>query len=73
MNEAEHREFAYTVNRCKGMVAVSGYDHPLMDELFSPERWFKMFGADKTIHSTKGTRREVLWTNFNPSRQSNIL
>lgn len=34
MDEAQHREFAETVNKCKGMVAVSGYDHPLMEQLF---------------------------------------
>ncbi len=30
------------------MVAVSGYDHPLMDELFKPVQWFKTFSADKS-------------------------
>ena len=64
MDEDQHREFAETANECKGMVAVSGYDHPLMDELFKPDRWKKTLGADKTIHSTKGTRQEVLWTNY---------
>jgi DNA adenine methylase len=63
MDEGQHREFANAVNECKGMVAVSGYDHPLMDDLFKPGKWFKTLGPDKTIHSTKGTRTEVLWTN----------
>ncbi len=70
MDEHQHRDFAQAANECQGMVAVSGYDHPLMDELFSPCRWFKTMGADKTIHSTKGTRQEGLWTNFNPVGQS---
>jgi DNA adenine methylase len=73
MDESQHREFAETVNECKGMVAVSGYDHPLMDELFKPARWFKILGADKTIHSTKGTRQEGLWTNFNPVNQESLF
>lgn len=73
MNENEHREFAAAVNQCKGMVAVSGYDHPLMDELFSPDRWIKTVGADKTIHSTKGTRQEVLWTNFAPKNEKGLF
>ena len=64
MDEEQYREFASVVNECKGMVAVSGYDHPLMDELFDPSRWFKTFGESKTIHSTKGKRSEVLWTNY---------
>jgi DNA adenine methylase len=68
MSEDQHREFAEAVNECKGMVAVSGYDHSLMDDLFKPDKWFKTFGSDKTIHSTKGTRTEVLWTNYDPKK-----
>lgn len=64
MNEDQYREFAEAVNECKGMVAVSGYDHPLMDEMFKPIRWFKTQGSAKTIHSTKAKRTEVLWTNY---------
>lgn len=73
MDESEHREFAAAVNHCKGMVAVSGYDHPLMDKLFKRPRWFKTFGIDKTIHSTKGTRQEVLWTNFEPKMRKGLF
>jgi DNA adenine methylase len=73
MNENEHREFAEAVNKCRGKIAVSGYDHPLMDELFKSRHWFKTLGADKTIHSTKGTRQEVLWTNFKPRTESMLF
>ncbi len=73
MDENQHQEFAETVNECKGKVAVSGYDHPLMDKLFRPGRWFKTLGDDKTIHSTKGTRQEVLWTNYNPNGRENLF
>jgi len=45
----------------------------LMDELFPLKHWFKTLGADKTIHSTKGTRQEVLWTNFKPVRQESLF
>jgi hypothetical protein len=69
MDENQHREFAEAVNECEGMVAVSGYDHPLMDELFKSGKWFKTLGSDKTIHSTKGTRREILWTNYETQKQ----
>jgi DNA adenine methylase len=69
MDQDQHREFAEVVNESKGMVAVSGYDHPLMDELFTPVRWVKTLGPEKTIHSTKGTRVEVLWTNYDPRSQ----
>ena len=73
MDEDQHREFAEVVNKCKGMVAVSGYDHPLMDELFKPGYWFKTYGPDKTIHSTKGKRSEVLWTNYDPRNQKELF
>ena len=73
MNENQHREFAEVVNKCKGKVAVSGYDHPLTDELYKPKRWFKTYGANKTIHSTKGKRQEVLWTNYDPNKQTRLI
>lgn len=73
MDESQHREFAATVNKCRGKIAVSGYDHPLMDEFFMPEKWFKTFGVDKTIHSTKGKRQEVLWTNYKPKIQETLF
>lgn len=69
MDEDQHRKFAEVANTCKGMVAVSGYDHPLMDELFKGKRWFKNQGPNKTIHSTKGKRSEILWTNYDPKIQ----
>ncbi|MDR3159716.1 MAG: DNA adenine methylase [Zoogloeaceae bacterium] len=73
MDEGQHREFAEAVNACESMVAVSGYDHPLMEKLFPAGRWFKTFGQDKTIHSTKGTRQEVLWTNYDPMTQKEFF
>lgn len=71
MNENQHREFAEVVRKCRGKVAVSGYDHPMMEDLFPPSQWHKTQGLDKTIHSTKGTRQEVLWTNYDPKNQKN--
>lgn len=73
MSEDQHREFADTVNQCEGKVAVSGYDHPLMDELFPTGRWFKTLSNDRTIHSTKEMRQEVLWTNFHPNSQEGLF
>jgi DNA adenine methylase len=73
MNEAQHREFAEVINTCKGKVAVSGYDHPLMDQFFAPDRWLKTVGSDKTIHSTKDTRQEVLWTNYDLQNKRSLF
>ena len=73
MDEVQHREFADAVNECQGKVAVSGYAHPIMDEFFNPNKWFKNVGADKTIHSTKATRQEIVWTNYDPSTQIKLF
>lgn len=72
MDVSQHRELAEVANECRGKVAVSGYDHPLMDDFFKSPRWFKTLGADKTIHSTKSKRQEVLWTNFKPLLQESF-
>ena len=73
MNEEEHREFAYIANHCKGKIAVSGYDHPLMAEIFPSKKWTKTCGVNKTIHSTKSSRQEVLWTNYKPTQQGTLF
>lgn len=73
MDENEHRAFAKVANNCTGKVAVSGYDHPIMDDLFTSGKWYKTSGANKTIHSTKGTRQEILWTNYDPAISSKGL
>ena len=73
MDEKQHREFAKVVNRCSAKIAVSGYDHPLMTELFPASKWEKTRGTEKTIHSTKGTRTEIIWTNFHPKQQKEFF
>jgi DNA adenine methylase len=73
MDFIQHQEFAEAVSKCKAKVAVSGYDHPLMDELFEPSKWLKTLGQDRTIHSTKGKRQEILWTNFEPHDQGGLF
>lgn len=67
MDEAKHRELARILANCQGKVALSGYDHPLMAELYPASTWHKTLGLERTIHSTKGVRREVLWTNYDPT------
>jgi len=73
MDESQHKELAQVLNDCQGMVAVSGYEHPLMDDLFPREKWVKTKGADKTIHSTKDKRTEFLWTNYDPHQQKELF
>jgi DNA adenine methylase len=66
MTDGAHRELARALNAAKGLVAISNYDCPLMDELYPKARWKKHVSAARTIHSTKDQRVEVLWTNFDP-------
>lgn len=68
MDDQAHREFAAIAGKVKGKMAVSGYDHPLMSELFPASKWWKTMGPEKIIHSTKDTRQEVLWTNYDPAK-----
>ncbi len=62
MNDEEHRNLAKILNNVKGKVALSGYHGNLMDELYGD--WYITEAPSKKCHSTKGERREVLWTNY---------
>lgn len=66
MTDGEHRRLAHSLNNIRGLVAISNYDCDLMDELYPRRRWLKHVSPEKTIHSTKDTRVEVLWTNYDP-------
>lgn len=50
------------VSRKESKVALSGYDCELMADLYPS--WVKTVDKPKTTHVTKGTRIEVLWTNY---------
>ena len=64
MTDDEHRAFAAVMNSIQGKAAVSNYDCGLMDELFPASQWRKIYSPEKTIHSTKDKRQEVLWVNY---------
>jgi DNA adenine methylase len=64
MDDNAHRKLAKCLNSVAGKVAVSGYDCPLMDELFPANKWRKHIALERTIHSTKDTRSEVVWVNY---------
>jgi DNA adenine methylase len=66
MTDRDHRELAKVLNTAEGMVAVSNYECELMEELFPLGKWHKYRSPEKTIHSTKDKRVEVLWTNYAP-------
>jgi DNA adenine methylase len=64
MTDRDHIELADVLNTIKGRAAISNYQCKLMEELYPPPRWRKAIGPKKTIHSTKGKRVEILWTNY---------
>lgn len=66
MTDKDHRDLANELNAVKGKVAVSNYECDLMDELYPSEVWKKNVALPRTNHATKGTRTEVLWTNYDP-------
>jgi DNA adenine methylase len=68
MLDEEHRELANVLNDVTGMVALSNYDCKLLDELYPKPKWRKFKCNPKTNHATKGTREEVLWTNYDPTK-----
>jgi len=65
MTDFDHKELAETLNSIRGLVAISNYDCELMEELYPSSRWTKVYSPEKTIHSTKDVRTEVLWVNYN--------
>ena len=69
MNNDEHVQLAMVLNKVKGKVAISNYDCELMDELYPGSKWKKHFAPHKIIHSTKDKRQEVLWVNYEITKE----
>jgi DNA adenine methylase len=65
MTNSAHIELAKVLNSVEGLVAISNYECDLMDELYPSGKWMKLYSPEKTIHSTKDIRQEVLWVNYN--------
>ena len=70
MTDKEHEKLADMLNKVKGKVALSNYDCDLMNRLYVAPKWWKSSAPERTIHSTKGKRVEVLWTNYEPSKSA---
>ena len=66
MTDEEHRELAEKLRKCDGKVAVSGYKCELYRELFEEHGWNRIDADEKTMHTTKDTRQESLWINYEP-------
>jgi len=70
MDNQMHIELAEVLNAAKGKVALSNYDCELMNNLYSSKKWKKIYSPEKTIHSTKDKRQEVLWVNYELNKNS---
>ena len=70
MTDKQHRQLAEELDKVEGKVAISNYECELMNELYPPPKWEKVVAPERTIHSTKGTRAEVLWINYKLSQVS---
>lgn len=64
MNTEQHVELSSILNKISGKVAISNYDCDLMNDLYPYPKWIKHCSSEKTIHSTKGKRQEILWVNY---------
>lgn len=66
MTNQQHAELASVLNAARAMVAISNYECDLMNQLYPPPKWYKTVSGARTNHATKGTRVEVLWSNYDP-------
>jgi DNA adenine methylase len=64
MSDSDHSRLLETITRCRGMVVVSGYPHPLYDKALAG--WDRI-EFDMPNHAGQGRskqrRTEVLWLN----------
>ena len=66
MPDDDHRRLAALLNRCRAKVTISGYDHPLYDQLYPAPRWKKIIDPIKRLPANRRAvpRSEVLWVNW---------
>lgn len=60
-------ELAAVLTRCAGRVALSGYDSPIMSELYPG--WIRTSFKSRRVPMSRGSglvRQEILWTNYDP-------
>ena len=70
----DHRRLASLLNTTSAQVALSYYEHPLVDELYPTTRWRRMTWTQaKAIEKTRGARQrgqELLLMNYAASSRS---
>ncbi|MBF6614319.1 MAG: DNA adenine methylase [Chloroflexi bacterium] len=68
MTDDQHRELAEVLHRVEGKVVLSGYQSPLMQELYGD--WRSIEGVERLVHSVKMPRTEVVWVNYDTEVES---
>jgi len=62
MTDEQHEELSSVLRTVKGKVALSTYRNKFTDKLYNG--WICIEGPERTIHSVKQLRREVLYINY---------
>jgi DNA adenine methylase len=73
MTDEDHRELAEVLQDCEGKVAVSGYQCELYEEIYEEqEDWKRIDAEEKTMHTTKDSRQESIWVNYQPPNRDDV-
>lgn len=67
MTDDQHRKLSEALHRVQGKVVLSSYHCELMTELYSD--WTQVEAPEKMCHSSKGTRTEVVWFNYDLAKE----
>jgi DNA adenine methylase len=72
--EEQHRELSALLNATPALVALSYYEHPLVDELYPSSRWRRItWTQPKAVEKTRKQRQlgsEMLLMNYSETQQS---
>lgn len=74
MSLEDHYELASVLRKCKGMVAVSGYESPDTATMYAG--WKKIAFDPKQVPMSRGNglvRQECLWLNYDPAEKQGQL
>ena len=69
MSIDDHVNLSKVLNNAKGMVCISGYDAPVMQELYPANKWKQIKFPSKQVAMSKGNglvRQECVWINYDP-------
>ena len=67
-SDDQHRELAMKLHNIEGKAMISGYDCPLMQELYGD--WHKVLFPVKKNNIRSGYVQEVVWCNYKPANDT---